>query len=910
MTVTANPPAGAAATPPADLISLYVDDIEVSVPKGTLVIRAAEVIGIAIPRFCDHPLLAPAGACRQCLVEVATPGPDGNLRPMPKPQAACTLEASNGMVVRTQLTSPVADKAQRGVMELLLINHPLDCPICDKGGECPLQNQALSNGQATSRFTETKRTFPKPIRISTQVLLDRERCVLCQRCTRFSKEIAGDPFIDLQMRGAHQQIGTFSPGVLDYHVDLPDPAVRTSETLEPAPQARVQGTPQDESRGGSHAHVTGGYAIEDPVSARTTSGEALVDESGQPFASYFSGNTVQICPVGALTGAAYRFRSRPFDLVSTPSACEHCASGCALRTDHRRGRVVRRLAADDPAVNEEWNCDKGRWAFTWSTLPDRLDQPLVRDPETGELEAVSWPVALEAAATGLLAAAQAGGVGVLPGGRLTVEDAYAYAKFARVVLGTNDIDFRARTHSDEEEAFLAHYVASAGLGVTYAELEAAPAVLLAGFEAEEESPIVFLRLRKAVTAGRMRVASIAPFASRGLIKLSAELIEAVPGAEAQALGGDQAMAAVAQPESVILAGARLAGSPGALTAALRLAGSTGARLAWVPRRAGERGAVDAGALPSLLPGGRPASDASARVDVAAAWDVASLPAVAGRNTSAILASAEAGRLGGLLIGGVDPDDLPDPALARAAMAAAPFVVSLEVRASAVSEYADVVLPVAPPAEKQGTFVDWEGRWRRFGRALTTDALSDAEVLDAIAGEAGLFLGLRSPAAAWEELAQLGGWEGARAPAPDPGSVAPSPATPGEGEAILASWPMLLDSGRLQDGEPYLAGTAHRAVARLSPARAAALGLADGADGADSRVPAAVTVSTDRGEITLPLAVTPMPDDVVWLPLNSPGSAVHATLGAAPGQLVSVRAAGHAAEMIVLAGPVSEGGERA
>ncbi|MFD0852457.1 2Fe-2S iron-sulfur cluster-binding protein, partial [Actinomadura adrarensis] len=198
------------------------------------------------------------GACRQCLVEI----PDaGNGRGMPKPQASCTTTVMPGMVIKTQLTSPVADKAQHGVMELLLINHPLDCPICDKGGECPLQNQALSNGRGESRFTEAKRTFPKPIALSSQVLLDRERCIQCARCTRFSDQIAGDAFIDLFERGAKEQVG----------------------------------------------------AAED-----------------KPFQSYFSGNTVQICPVGALTGAAYRFRSRPFDLVSSPSVCEHCASGCSM----------------------------------------------------------------------------------------------------------------------------------------------------------------------------------------------------------------------------------------------------------------------------------------------------------------------------------------------------------------------------------------------------------------------------------------------------------------------------------------------------------------------------------------------------------------------------------------------------
>ena len=345
-------------------------------------------------------------------------------------------------MVHTQLTSAVAEKAQRGVMELLLINHPLDCPMCDKGGECPLQNQAMSNGQGESRFAEDKRTFDKPVAISSQVLLDRERCISCTRCVRTSEEIAGDAFIDFIERGPSQMIGT---------------------------------------------------------------------AEGKPFNSYFSGNTVQMCPVGALTGAAYRFRSRPFDLVSVPSVCEHCAAGCRQRTDIRRGRVMRRLAGDDPAVNEEWNCDKGRWAFTYATQPDRLTGPLVRD-ESGVLVPASWPHALAVAAAGLVAARDATsaddgadpatgtarGAGVLAGGRLTLEDAYAYAKFARVALDTNDIDMRARPHSAEEEQFLAASVAGRGIGVSYADLERAPAVLLAGFEPEDESPIIFLRLRKAV----------------------------------------------------------------------------------------------------------------------------------------------------------------------------------------------------------------------------------------------------------------------------------------------------------------------------------------------------------------------------------------------------------------------------
>src|SRR5437868_9203201 len=341
-------------------VTVTIDGFEIRVPKGTLVIRAAEMLGIQIPRFCDHPLLDPIGACRQCLVEV-----EGQRKPL----ASCTTACTEGMVVHTQLTSAVAEKAQRGVMELLLINHPLDCPMCDKGGECPLQNQAMSNGRGESRFREDKREFDKPVPISSQVLLDRERCISCTRCVRTSEEIAGDAFIDFIDRGPAQMIGT---------------------------------------------------------------------AEGKPFNSYFSGNTVQVCPVGALTGAAYRFRSRPFDLVSVPSVCEHCAAGCQQRTDVRRGRVLRRLAGEDPAVNEEWNCDKGRWAFTYATQPDRITTPLVR--EDGVLRPASWSEALDLAARGLALARDEGGVGVLPGGRLTVEDAFAWSKFARVALGTNDID--------------------------------------------------------------------------------------------------------------------------------------------------------------------------------------------------------------------------------------------------------------------------------------------------------------------------------------------------------------------------------------------------------------------------------------------------------------------------------------
>ncbi|QWC86003.1 NADH-quinone oxidoreductase subunit G [Nocardioidaceae bacterium] len=790
-----------------NLVTLTIDGIEVSVPKGTLVIRAAEQVGVEIPRFCDHPLLEPVGACRQCLVEVATPGRDGELQTMQgppgrmKPQASCTIAATEGMVVNTHLSSEGAKKAQEGVLEFLLVNHPLDCPVCDKGGECPLQNQSLSHGTGESRFHEnngTKRTFPKPINISAQVLLDRERCVLCARCTRFSEQIAGDPFIALVERGALQQVGIYEQ---------------------------------------------------------------------QPFESYWSGNTIQICPVGALTSADYRFRSRPFDLVSTPSVGEHDACGAALRTDHRRFKVMRRLSGLDADVNEEWCSDKDRFAFRYAMGEDRLTRPMVRDTDTGELRVASWAEAFHVAAKGL---ERAGAVGLLPGGRLTAEDALAWSAFARIGLGTNDIDFRARPHSAEETEFLGSVVVGRR-DVDYAALEGARTVVLAGLEPEDEAGLIFLRLRKAAKKGTS-VWSISSHTTRGMEKASTRLIPTRPGDEAQVLAtldtAEQHDQVVLDEGAVILVGERLAGVPGALSAAAALAERTGARLAWVPRRAGDRGALEAGCLPTLLPGGRPVGDVQARVDAAAAWGVDTLPETPGRDGEAILAALREGVLKGLVIGGVDPVDLADPAGARAAIDAAEFVVSLELRASEVTERADVVLPVAPVAEKAGTFVTWEGRTRPFDAVMAKpSAMPDTRVLAGISEEMGRSIGFRTTDQARTRLLDFTDWDGDRLPAPrhEPGTA------PRE-TVVLASWKQMIDDGRMQDGEEHLRATARRPVAVVSAATAKAHGLAEGDP---------VTITSDRGAVTLPVLLAPeAADDMVWAPAHSGGTAVHSTVGPA------------------------------
>jgi NADH-quinone oxidoreductase subunit G len=792
-----------------DLITLTIDDIEVSVPKGTLVIRAAELIGVEVPRFCDHPLLDPVGACRQCLVEV----PDGGTgRPIPKPQASCTLEVAPGMKIKTQVTSPIADKAQRGNMEFLLINHPLDCPICDKGGECPLQNQAMSHGYAESRFTDEKRTYPKPINISANVLLDRERCVLCARCTRFSEQIAGDPFIALIERGALQQVGIYEK---------------------------------------------------------------------EPFESYFSGNTIQICPVGALTSAEYRFRSRPFDLVSTPSIAEHDACGSAIRVDHRRGKVMRRLAGDDPDVNEEWITDKDRFAYRYGDLEDRLTRPLVRDGNV--LRSASWAEAIDVAVQGLQAAGNS--VGVLTGGRLTLEDAYSYSKFARAVLGTNNIDFRVRQHSGEEADFLAHTVAGTGRGVSFADLENASSVLLVCLEPEEEAGMIFLRLRKAFRKKHLTSWTLAPYASNGARKMGARLVPCIPGDEPAVLDlldterrptDDRLAEITLDANSVILVGERAAGLSGAFSACLRLAERTGARLAWVPRRAGDRGAVEAGCLPYLLPGGRPVSDPAARVDTQTTWGVESLPSLEGRDADEILIAAADRELEALVVAGVDPNDFIDPQAALGGLEAVNFVISLETRASLVTERANVVFPVSLMHERAGTFVNWEGRRRSFDIVIEQpNGMSDLRVLAALADGLGSDLGFRTASEARAELDELGAWEGERTEPPD--YPAGEPAEAAGSTVLLATWRMALDDSRAVDGEPYLQATARAAEARMNPTTAAGAGVTN-----------VVVISNDRGFITLPAVLDPeMVDGVVWLPSRVPRLGIPQHLAASAGDLVTI-----------------------
>ena len=705
-----------------DDLSFDLDGRTVSAKPGELLIAAAERAGTYIPRFCYHPRMEPVGMCRMCLVEVDSPR-GATLQP------ACFIPVAEGMSVSTD--SEKVKKAQDGVLEFLLANHPLDCPVCDKGGECPLQDQTLAHGPGESRFIEEKRHFEKPIAISDLVLLDRERCIQCARCTRFASDVAGEAQIDFAGRGESVEVATFPT---------------------------------------------------------------------EPFSSYFSGNTVQICPVGALTATPYRFTARPWDLDQVESTCTTCSVGCRVAVQSSSNRLTRLLGIDSDPVNHGWLCDKGRFAFESvngdeidnspadAALADeavdvapatagqvvslgatrgqflgearetgrfehgRLVEPQIR--KNGELVAVSWGEALAAAAAGLQAAQDAGGPGsvaVVGGARLTNESAYAWAKLAKGILGTDSVDAQLG------DGLPAELVLSLPRATIDAACKAPVLVTLAG-DLREELPVLFLRLREAVV-GATTLIELTPTPT-ALTGLSAASLGVRPGEApvvARALcGDDEALTALgAHPEGSSLSDEALAtarralseqggaqgegvvivlGRPSyaesgeAVAEAARVLAQALPKATFLPalRRGNVFGALDMGLAPGLLPG---------RVDLeagrewfTAAWGA--VPDTAGLDTAGILSSMAPGAIGSrtgtgpritsLILLGADPlSDFPDRALAEKALGAGHFIVAVTGHPSeSVNAHADVVLPCAVAHERPGTTTNIEGRVTRLGQKLT------------------------------------------------------------------------------------------------------------------------------------------------------------------------------------------------
>jgi NADH-quinone oxidoreductase subunit G len=803
----------------AEGVTLSIDGKEVTVPKGTLIIRAAEQLGVEIPRFCDHPYLDPAGSCRQCYVEV-----EGQRKLM----TSCTTPVVPGMVVKTQNTSEQAQHAQVANLEFLLLNHPLDCPICDRGGECPLQDQALAFGPGESRYREAKRTYEKPLHLSALVALDRERCVLCARCTRFCDQVSGDRFIELFDRGAAEQVAI-------------------------AP--------------------------------------------GEDFRSPFSGNTIQICPVGALTAIPYRFAARPFDLKTADSVCMHCSAGCNLRTDQRGGTIVRHLARDNPDVNDLWTCDKGRFAFRVSDSEHRLATPMLRVPG---LEPVSFGEAFAA-----IRDWSAGGrVAFLCGGRLLDEDAFALSRLARTVFRTNDLDHRRYPSGAVPEA-----VEAAAASVTYRDVERARAIVVVGLDAEQEVPILHLRIRKAARRGA-KVFVIHPRRTR--LWDVAEHLLCPPGQERRLLRdaagaasfGDDRPSPVEAPamehlraalredgeDVVVLAGTRLAGSPGAVAEAAALAASVGGRFAFVPRRAGDRGALRAGVHPSLLPGGRRVSDAGERGEVEAVWGA--LPGEPGRDGAAILEACARREVDVLYLVGVDPlRDFPNAALARSALENVRFKVVQDILAGPFAPYADALLPATGPHERDGHVTDWEGRSQRVRpvRGPLGMARPDWQIFQELSVALGADMGFGSIVDVQEEMARLDSFggvgpgqdSGERFPRSADASLGPDvplrppprssvPPDLAEGQVLLFTYPLLVDDGVMSEASPELkAALQDEPFVEIHPSDAARLGLGDGA---------VATVTTEAGVASVPVRVTDgVAEGAVFVPFNQPGLAANTLL---------------------------------
>jgi NADH-quinone oxidoreductase subunit G len=740
-------------------ISLTLDGRTVSAKPGELLIAAAERAGTYIPRFCYHPRMEPVGMCRMCLVEVD--GPRGATL-----QPSCFIAVADGMVVDT--TSEKVKKAQDGVLEFLLANHPLDCPVCDKGGECPLQDQTLAHGPGESRFIEEKRHFEKPIAISDLVLLDRERCIQCARCTRFAAEVAGEAQIDFAGRGENVEVATFPT---------------------------------------------------------------------EPFSSYFSGNTVQICPVGALTATPYRFTARPWDLDQVESTCTTCSVGCRVAVQSSSNRLTRLLGIDSEPVNHGWLCDKGRFAFESvngdevdaspvdEALADeavdvapataaqvvslgvtrgqflgeahetgrfehgRLIEPQIR--KNGELVSASWGEALAAAAAGLTKAQESGGPGavaVIGGARLTNESAYAWAKLAKGVIGTDSVDAQL---GDGLPAELV-------LGLPRATIDAAAAapvlITLAG-DLREELPVLFLRLREAVMGATtllelaaaptaltpLAAASLAlrpgeaPLVARALCGDAAAVTELDTHPEGSAVGDDvlktarNVLAAHPDGEGVVIVLGRpsYAESGDVVAEAARVLAHALPKATFLPalRRGNVFGALDMGLAPGLLPG-RVGLE-SGREWFTAAWG--SVPKAAGLDTAAILASmaresaapANAApansdsAVTSLILLGADPlSDFPDRAVAEKALAAGHFVLAVTGHPSeSVTSFADVVLPCAVAHERPGTTTNIEGRVSRLGQKLTAPGFAwpDWMIAAELAAALGADLGVSSANDLAEEL---------------------------------------------------------------------------------------------------------------------------------------------------------------
>jgi len=628
------------------VVTLTIDGRRVEAPEGSLVVEAAKQLDTHVPVYCYHPKMEPVGLCRICLVEIEK---------MPKLQIACATRVADGMVVHT--TSPRVAEARRGVLEFLLLNHPLDCPICDKGGECDLQDFAMSYGPGASRLTEPKLHKPKSVDLGPTIVLDEERCILCRRCTRFDGEVAREYNLVVVERGHRSLIAT---------------------------------------------------------------------RAGTEYTSYFSGNTTEICPVGALTSKAYRFRARPWDLGHADSICTQCSVGCNFRIDTRFGRVMRTFTRENTSIDDGWICDRGRYTFEYLYEPSRLRAPLVK--KDGDFREVSPDEAIALAAERLAAAAKRGRAGVIGGGRLSDEEAFALQAFARNVLDTNNVDYRTRAQK---------FASPAGAGARIADVDDASLILMFGADSPEQAPILDLRIRRAVARGGAKLIHLGPYRPDFAVPvrfvrhettdaavLLHRLADTVHHGTSDERDVDEIARALTEAEKIV--GIHDGTDPLAAQELERLMET----LARFDHQAGvlvigafgnARGAEAAGCVPNLLPGYRPASGRE------------------GLTTLEMLRAAANGELDALFVAGANPAlTFPDGALARAALANVGFLVVADQVMTETASHADVVFAAASFAEKRGHVTNLEGRRQKFAQAIEAPprVLSDAQIISSISAAMG------------------------------------------------------------------------------------------------------------------------------------------------------------------------------
>lgn len=667
----------------SEMVNLTIDGKAVTVPKGTLLIEAARQAEISIPYFCYHPKLDPAGVCRMCLVQIEK---------IPKPQTACTTIVGEGMVVHTQNNSAVAAELQKGVLEFLLVNHPLDCPVCDKGGECDLQDLTFKHGPSTSRLQDGKVQKDKSVDLGNFIVLDNERCILCRRCTRFDDQIATEGNLIVEERGHHNFI----------------------TTLE-----------------------------------------------GESYDSYFSGNTIELCPVGALTSELYRFKARPWDLAKVDSICTGCSVGCNDHQEFRHGQLLRLTSRDNADVDGGWLCDRGRFNYKFVQADNRITRPMVK--QNGQFVETTWAEAIAVVAE-KLKAVQGKSVGVIGGGKLTNEEAYLLQKFARVALGTNNVDHRV---SDQIITSIGNFAGR------QTDLSSADVVLVLDTNPAETAPVMDLRIRKMADRKKAKVTVVGSVAPkyRGTARTPKLLVKpgqtaGVVSALAAAVGGAKAEAADVQKVADLLAGGKkiaiVWGGNDANTgrALLELGnalkgGGRSVSILIPGAQHNSRGAEAMGMLPGYLPGFASLADSGARQAIGQAWNTRNLPAEAGLTTGEMLKAAAAGEIKALFLAGANiVNTWPDRKLAEEALGNS-FVVVTELFMNETAQAADVILPAATFTEKSGTFTNLDGLVQAVKSAKKAEgsAQPDGDIFVAIANAMGAKIA-SSPAEIASEIAKL------------------------------------------------------------------------------------------------------------------------------------------------------------